>query len=300
VLTRSPERAGQARSAHPGVRIVEDVGALLQDADVLVVATPNREHVSLATAGLERGLHVVVDKPLAPTAAEARALAETADGRLTVFQNRRWDGDFLTLQRLVAEDRLGPVLRFESRFERFRPEVDPAAWRESGDPAAGGGLLLDLGAHLIDQALVLLGPVVEVHAELDRRRPGAQVEDDVFVALRHAGGARSHLWMSVVAPLAGPRFRVSGTRAGFACDGLDAQEAQLRSGGRPGDAGFGESGTGRLGDEPVALERGRYVEFYEGVRDWVAGASAAPVGVQDAVEVLEIIEAARRRGAPGS
>ena len=181
---------------------------------------------------------------------------------MTVFQNRRWDGDFLTVRRLVDDGALGDVARFESRFERFRPEVKPDAWRELPDAAEGGGLLLDLGAHLVDQARVLFGDPVGVYAEIDVRRPGAEVDDDVFLALEHPHGVRSHLWMSATAPLYGPRFRVSGLKAGFGVDGLDPQEPQLAEGKRPGEAGFGEAPPGVLvdagGSRPVELERGRY------------------------------------------
>jgi predicted dehydrogenase len=293
VLTRSPERAADASQAHPGVRVVDEVDALLEDVDVLVVATPNSSHVTVALAGLQRGLAVVVDKPLAPTAAEGRRLLD-AGGRLTAFHNRRWDGDYLTLRRLVAEGALGDVTRLESRFERFRPEVDTSRWRESPDATEGGGLLLDLGPHLVDQAVLLFGAPRAVYAELHTRRPGARVEDDVFVALAHQDGVRSHLWMSAIAPFHGPRFRVSGLRASFACDGLDPQEDQLRAGLRPGAPGFGEAPPGRIGDEPLALERGRYEDFYAGVRDWARGEAPPPVDPADAVRVLEILDAARR------
>jgi predicted dehydrogenase len=183
----------------------------------------------------------------------------------------------------------------ESRFERFRPQLDAEAWRESADPLEGGGVLLDLGAHLVDQAIVLFGPPLALHAEIDARRPDARVDDDVFLALEHRGGVRSHLWMSAVAPLPGRRFRVSGLRNGFACKGVDPQEAQLREGMRPGDPGFGEAAPGRLRDEPVALERGRYADFYAGVRNWASGDAAAPVDPADAVRVLELLEDARRQ-----
>ncbi|MEA2298397.1 MAG: scyllo-inositol 2-dehydrogenase, partial [Solirubrobacteraceae bacterium] len=238
ILTSDTRRQDQARSAHPGARVVSSVEELWGEVDVVVVAAPNRAHVPLALAAIERGLAVVVDKPLAPSVPEAERLLE-AGGRVTVFQNRRYDGDFLTVARLVDEGRLGRVTRFESRFERFRPEVSPDAWRE--DPEAGGGLLLDLGTHLVDQACRLFGPPVRVYAELDGRRPGAQVEDDVFVALEHGGGERSHLWMSSVAPLSGPRLRVSGLDAGLETFGLDPQEAQLTDGLRPGDPDYGRA-----------------------------------------------------------
>jgi predicted dehydrogenase len=213
-----------------------------------------------------------------------------------VFHNRRWDGDFLTVRRLVSEGALGQVTRFESRFERFRPQIKQGAWRELGDAAEGGGLLLDLGPHLVDQAVQLFGPPLSVYAEVETRRPGAQVDDDVFVALEHAGGERSHLWMSAIAPLHGPRFRVSGLQAGFGCDGLDPQEDQLRTGKRPGDPGWGEAPPGWVAGEdrtPVELERGRYEDYYAQVRDWVQGDAPPPVDPADGVRVLEILEQAR-------
>jgi predicted dehydrogenase len=292
VMTRSPERAEQARTAHPGVRIVESPGELMQDVDVLVIATPNSSHAELALAGLEGGLHVVIDKPMAVTAADARRVAAAGEGRVTVFHNRRWDGDYLTVQRLVREGALGRVTRFESRFERFRPEIKEG-WREHGDPSLGGGVVLDLGPHLVDQALHLFGPAESVYGEVRTRREGALVDDDAFIALQHAGGEISHLWMSAIAPLYGPRFRVSGMARGFATDGLDPQEDQLREGMRPGDPGFGEGGSGRLDGEQIALDRGNYVAFYERVRDWVQGDAPAPVDPWDGVRVLEVLEQAR-------
>jgi predicted dehydrogenase len=283
VMTRSPERAEQARAAHAGVRVVESDDELMTDVDLVVVASPNDSHAPIALAALERGLFVVVDKPMAVTAADARRVAEAGEGRVTVFQNRRWDGDFLTVRRLVRSGALGKVTRFESRFERFRPEIKHG-WREEGDPALGGGVLLDLGPHLVDQAIQLFGPPESVYAEVRTLREDALVDDDVFIALTHAGGEISHLWMSAIAPLHGTRFRVSGMVRGFSTSGLDPQEDQLREGMRPGDPGFGEK---------VGLAHGRYVAFYEGVRDWMRGEADAPVDPWDAVRVLEVLEQAR-------
>jgi predicted dehydrogenase len=156
-------------------------------------------------------------------------------------------------------------------------------------------VLLDLGPHLVDQAIELLGAPVAVHGEVAARRPGAVADDDAFVALEHAGGAVSYLWMSTVAPLAGPRLRVSGLRAGFASDGLDPQEGQLRGGQRPGDPGFGvRTDTALVGGKPVALERGDYLAFYLAVAAWARGDGPPPVDPADAVRVLEVLEAARR------
>jgi len=306
-VTRSPERRAALHAACPEAVALETPDELWARAsqlglDLVVVATPNRSHVSLAQAALRAGLPVVVDKPLAPSAAEARALIAEARTRgclLTVFQNRRWDGDFLTLRRLLAEDALGAVRRFESRFERWSPAPRPG-WRESGDPAEAGGLLHDLGAHLVDQALLLFGPVRAVYAELDRRRPGVAVDDDVFVALAHASGTRAHLWMSKVAAQRGPRFRVLGERAAFTKHGLDGQEPAMAAGGVPGSPGWGEEPPerwGLVGEEgasrPVATEAGAYLRFYEAVAAAVRGEAPAPVDPEDAAAALDIIEAAR-------
>jgi predicted dehydrogenase len=294
IVTRDSARAARAAGAYPGAAVVADVAELWDRIDVVVIATSNSAHVPLALEAIERRVPVVVDKPLAVSAADAQRVVDAAAGAevpLTVFQNRRWDGDFLTLKRLLPE--LGAVTRFESRFERFRPGVKEGAWREAGDAAEGGGLLLDLGAHLVDQARELFGPPRRVYAELEVRRPGAQVEDDVFVALEHAGGERSHLWMSAIAPLYGPRFRVNGTRAGFATDGLDPQEAQLADGMRPGDEGYGIA-------PEATIEPGAYQRFYEAVVAWLRDGAPPPVDPRDSVAVLRLLDAARRSAASHS
>jgi scyllo-inositol 2-dehydrogenase (NADP+) len=307
VVTGNPDRAAQARREHDGVTVVEtadDVWKRADDIDLVVVAAPNRVHASLAHAAIDRGLPVVVDKPFAVTVEEAQSVidaAAKADVALTVFQNRRWDGDFLTLRRLLAEGALGSVHRFESRFERWRP-VPKGGWRESGTPADAGGLLFDLGAHLIDQALVLFGPATHVYAEVDRRRPTVETDDDVFVALTHASGVRSHLWASAIASDLGPRLRVLGDRAAYVKYGLDPQEDALRAGRRPDlEADWGtedpaQSGTlGVVGDNgPVATEPGAYQRFYAAVEAAVRSGATMPVDPGDSVETLRIIQAARR------
>lgn len=286
IVTANADRQARARTAYPGAEVVPALDDLWDRIDLLVVAAPNRAHVPLALAAVERGVPVVVDKPLAPSYAEGSRLVEAAERAgvpLTVFQNRRFDGDFLTLRRLVEEGELGRVTRMESRFERFRPEV-AEKWQESAEQ--GGGLLLDLGSHLVDQALQLFGPPLSVYAELDRRRPGAQVEDDVFLALTHEGDVRSHLWMSSVAPLHGPRFRVSGSERGFASDGLDPQEPQLAGGLRPGDPGYGVGAEG--------IDPGAYQRFYEAVVPWLREGAPPPVDPRDSLAGLRLLEAARR------
>jgi scyllo-inositol 2-dehydrogenase (NADP+) len=304
IVTGNPERRERAAREHPGARIVGALEEMLGEVDVVVVATPNREHVPAARAALGAGADVVVDKPLAVSAAEGRELVDEARraGRLlTVFQNRRWDGDFLTLRRLIGGGELGRVVRFESRFERWRPEVPAGAWRERGDPAEGGGLLLDLGSHLVDQAVELFGRPRSVYAEVERRREGAATDDDVFVALEHAGGERSHLWAGVVAGAPGPRFRVLGLGAAYVKDGLDPQEAALGEGARPGDPGWGREPQERWGkvvagesEQRVETDPGAYEAFYAGLVAAIRNGATPPVDAGDAVAVLELLEAAGR------
>jgi predicted dehydrogenase len=305
IVTSDPARVSQAAATYPAAAILaraDDLWAMAADLDLVVVATPNRYHVPLGIAALQAGLAVVVDKPIAPRAEDARRLLDTAhrEGRpLTVFQNRRWDGDFLTVRRLVAEGRLGTVARFESRFERWVPVIEPG-FRESADPEEAGGVLFDLGAHLIDQAIQLFGPVADVYAEVDSRRAGAVVDDDAFVALRHESGTHSHLWMNAGTPRIGPRYRVIGTTAGYTKWGLDPQEDALAGGGRPGDAGFGddvEERWGFVGTEGdvqrVPTERGRYDTFYAAVVASLRDGSPMPVDPAESVAVVELIEQAR-------
>lgn len=302
VVTRDPVRQAEVSGKY-GAAAVTDVRDLWERCDLVVVASPNRTHVSTATAALSHGLPVVVDKPLARTAAEGRELVRLARERglmLTVFHNRRWDGDFLTLRRLVAEGRLGEVHRFESRFERWRP-VPKGGWRESGGPDEIPGLLYDLGSHLVDQAVQLLGPVREVYCESDVRRAGVTGDDDTFVALTHESGARSHLWAGSVAAQLGPRFRVLGSAAAFVKHGMDVQEERLRAGMTPGSPGFGDDEEDRWGflgtpddQRPVRTDPGAYLDFYQGVAAALHEGAAPPVDPESAIEVLAILEAARR------
>jgi scyllo-inositol 2-dehydrogenase (NADP+) len=226
VVTTDAGRAAKARAAFPEATVVGPVDELWGAIDLLVVLTTNDAHVQLAMQALDRELAVVVDKPLATSASAAEELVARG-GKLTVYQNRRWDGDFLTVRAAAASGELGELIRFESRFDRFVPVVRTERWRESAEPRFGGGLLLDIGAHLVDQALLIGGPVRRVYAELDARRPGAVVEDDVYLSLEHAGGLRSQLWTSTAAPLHGPRFRLTGLSAGIETHGLDPQWGQL-------------------------------------------------------------------------
>ena len=308
IVTGDPGRQRDARRDHPRAQVVatvEELWAHTSELDLVVIASPNRTHAALALDAIARELHVVVDKPFARTAAEGRRVIAAADKRgvmLTVFHNRRWDGDFLTVQRLIANGELGELFRFESRFDRWRP-VPRGGWRESAAPEEAGGLLYDLGSHLIDQAIVLFGRPVQVYAELDRRRPDIQVDDDVFLALTHANGVRSHLFMSVVVATPNPRFRLLGSRAAYVKWGVDVQEAKLRQGHRPGSPEFVEPtdtpGQMGVGDDvhPLPTIPGDYRRFYVGVTDAMRGAAPPPVDPNDAVAGLTVIEAAQRSAA---
>jgi predicted dehydrogenase len=313
VVTRDPERQDAVRSRYPDCEVADAAERLWQRAgnfDLVVVATPNDAHVPLALAAIRAGLPVVVDKPLAITPADGArivAAAEEAGVPLTVFHNRRLDGDLLTIQRLLADGTLGQVHRFESRFERWRPQPRPGAWREAEPAASGGGLLLDLGSHLVDQAVLLFGRPHRVYAEVDVRREGVRGDDDVFVALEHPDGVRSHLWASAVAAHLGPRFRVLGSRAAYVKHGLDGQEDALRDGATPDDPGFGTETPESSGDlheedgqrRSVPTEPGDYRRFYVQLAAALRGEGPLPVDAADAVVVLRVLEAAAVSAASG-
>ncbi|HEY6541624.1 MAG TPA: Gfo/Idh/MocA family oxidoreductase [Ktedonobacteraceae bacterium] len=312
IVTGNTERQQRARTAYPAASILTSAEDIWQNAasyDLVVVASPNRTHVPLGIAAMQAGLPVVIDKPLAPSAAEAKRLISTSKSTgklLTVFQNRRWDNDFLTVRQLLASEPhvLGQIVRFESWYQRYRPLPRSGVWRELPDPGEAGGLLFDLGSHLIDQALLLFGQPLRVYAEVDTRRPGAQVDDDTFVALEFANGVRAHLWMGVLTRIPGPRLRITGLRGMYEKWGIDPQEDALSAGKRPGDPGWGEESRehwGRLStdvdqlhvDGLVETLPGAYETFYALLRDALVFGGKAPVDPADAVMMLQVIEAAR-------
>ena len=306
IATSDPGRAAQAAAAHPDAAIMS-TDALLQragDLDLVVLASPPHVHREQAVAALEAGAAVVIDKPFVPTVADAEAIiaaAEAAQRPLTVFQNRRWDGDFRTVRTLVESGALGTVHRFESTFERFGAPRQ-GTWQGQISPEQGGGILFDLGSHLIDQALTLFGPATLEAAELRAVRDGLGSEDDAFVSLRHDSGVRSHLTMSRVAAQSGPRFRVLGDQSGYTVYGLDGQEPDLKAGRWPGTEGYGETPKaqwGLLGVDngeqplvPVPTEPGGYPEFYAQVAASIRDGAPVPVDARHALETVRIIEQA--------
>ena len=292
--------AAKVRAGLPGVRVVATAADACADAsiDLIVIATPNDTHFELAAAALESGKHVVVDKPFTVTVAEARALAEKASVAgvlLSVFQNRRYDADFLTVGRLLAEGTLGRLVSFESRFDRFRPAVRER-WREGTAP--GAGLWFDLGPHLVDQALQLFGYPLSVYADFATLRDNARAVDYFHVLLEYER-LRVVLHATTLAAEAGARFTLHGTAGSYSKRGLDVQEDALKAGRVPDGGDWGEDldeglltriDGALLDTERVANERGDYRRYYTGVRDALIAGAPNPVTVEEAIDVMRVIE----------
>jgi scyllo-inositol 2-dehydrogenase (NADP+) len=301
VLERSTSKAAER---YPNVVTYRTLDELLGDASLslIVVTTPNGTHHELARQALSAGKSVIVDKPMAVTSAEIAeliALAREKNVLLAPFHNRRWDGDFRTVEKLLREEALGRLVALESRMDRWRPTLPTdRVWKN--DPEAGGGLLLDLGTHLVDQALVLFGKPEAVSAEVVRERDGAHANDAFTVRLRYAGFTTTLGANSLSLP-AGPRFHLRGTQGGFLKFGVDPQEAALGKGTRIDDANWGREpasawGTLHVGvdggtvSRPVEALAGDYRLYYAGVRDALEGKGPAPVEAIDAWRVARLLE----------
>jgi predicted dehydrogenase len=316
VVTGDEGRRSEVLSRYPGTDVLGNSDELLDrlgELDLVVISTPNATHGGLAEAVLTQGKPVVVDKPVTPSAAGTRRLATLAEERDTwvvPFQNRRWDGDFRTVEDLLHGSDLGVLHTFESRYERWQPQVsrDPRrAWKNDEQPGAAVGILFDLGSHLIDQAVALFGRPQVVYGDIAIRRPSSRVDDDVFVALQYPDGPRVHLWMSAVAADLGPRFRLLGETAAYVKWGMDVQEANLADGHSPGEPHWGEeppSSWGHLisGAErrPVPTLAGAYQLFYAGMATLLLEGGPPPVDISDAIITAEIIEAAIRSSRDGT
>lgn len=303
IVTADPDRSAEAVRRYPHARVVptpEAMFALAGELDLVVLGTPPLTHFDLAATAIAHGLHVVVDKPFVTTSAHGKELmsrASDAGVQLTVFQNRRWDADFLTLQKLITDGALGEVRTFESRFEWWRPEGF-GNWRDTAAVSAGGGILNDLGAHLIDQAIQLFGPVAASYGETANHGPDPDGADtEAFVSLRHESGVRSRLWMNGMAAQVGPRFHVLGSAAGYTKWGLDSQEPALAAGMTPSDPAYGtdpQTHWGTLGVDgdlqPIAPEPGAYPAFYTRLAAALRGQGPLPVDPAESLEVLTVIE----------
>lgn len=303
IASRKPESV--LRDNLP-VQVDADSAAILADPaiELVVIATPNTSHFPLARAALLAGKHVIVDKPFVVSVEEGQqlvALAEERQRLLSVFQNRRWDNDFLTVRRCLASELLGTVYSYEAHYDRYVPTVD-RLWRER--PAPGAGVLFDLGAHLIDQALQLFGLPKTVLADVGRQRPGAEV-DDYFHLLLDYGTLKVELHAGMLVREPGPRYQVHGVRGNFIKYGLDSQEAALLRGERPGHPQWGRDDPATYGriafdanglaiDGRVESAAGSYEVFYRGVHAAIADGAPLPVSAKDALDVIRVIACALR------
>src|SRR5215469_5969302 len=299
------ERHGsEAEQAYPTARVVRSLDELLaiDSVQLIVIATSNTSHFELAKHCLEAGRHVVVDKPFTTSYAAAAELVSTAQKHqriITVYQNRRWDGDFLTVQRLLAANQLGRIVLYESHFDRFRPHVREV-WREQPEP--GSGLLFDLGPHLIDQAILLFGLPQAITADVRIEREGAKV-DDAFDIVFHYPKMRALLRAGVLVSTATPRSAIQGTRGGYLKYGLDPQEDALKHGETPSGEFWGYEAPERwgtlllaqgdsLGRDQFPTAPGDYRQYYANARDAILGKSPIAVSPQQALSVMRTLELA--------
>ncbi|HEV2277634.1 MAG TPA: Gfo/Idh/MocA family oxidoreductase [Acidobacteriaceae bacterium] len=307
------QRSGDdAAREHPRVKVARSVEEMLADISiqVVVIATPSYSHYELAAQCLREQRHVVVDKPFTLSSAEAAELTKMARGRkllLSVYQNRRWDGDFQTVREVISSGELGQITSFESHFDRFRPVPRREGWRESGGP--GGGILWDIGPHLIDQALTLFADPARITAAVRIERDDAVVDDawDLFLDYEEPRPFTVLLRSTLTACIPGPRYLVHGTRGSFVKWGLDPQEEQLKSGmsfDLPGIGEEPESAWGELrlcgeGSRRIPTKRGDYRGFYENVRDALLGKAELAVTPEQAWRTIRLIELARESSRDG-
>ena len=321
VVQRSGDEAAQA---FPGAAIFRSAEELFRsDVELIVVGTPNSTHVPLARAALLAGKHVVIDKPFTPTTAEAEqleALAEQQGVLLAPFHNRRFDGDFLTVRKLLDSGEIGRPVSFVSRFDRFRPSPKANTWKET--EGAENGLLMDLGPHLVDQALVLFGRPESITADVRTDRDGTSIEDafDITLHCNHEGrNVRVDLGSSMIAAEPQPRFLLNGTGGSYRKTGVDPQEPAILAGATvptQGDvaddwftedrAAWGTLTTPRnaatptqLNRETIPTERGDYRRFYEGIAQAIASGAAPPTTPRDAIRVARLLEMARESSRAG-
>jgi len=302
------QRAGnEATRKYPDVRIVRNLEELLAIGEIrlIVIATPNDTHYEIARRCLEAGRDIVVDKPFTTTLEEARRLVQIAKekGRLiTVYQNRRYDGDFQAIRKVVADGTLGRIVRFETSYDRYRPALKPGAWRETS--RAGSGILFDIGPHLIDHAMVLFGLPQAVTADVRIEREGALADDAFDILLHYPDAMRALLRSSILAAAPRPRFVLLGTKGSFVKQKVDPQEGNLRRGYIPADKPWGAEPEEDWGVITVpardSFEQRRvpsancdYRDYYANVRDALLGRAELAVTPEWSLEVMRILELAR-------
>ena len=304
IQTGNPERSAHALLDFPNTTVVATIEELVaQQLDLVVVASANLVHAQHALAAINAGIPVVVDKPMGRTLAETQEIVtagETAGVSVSTFFNRRWDSDALTIKRVLASGVLGDVHRIDSRFERFRPDLNVTSWRENMSAADGGGQLLDLQPHLISTAIDWFGRAELVTATVRSLRGGA--DDDSVLVLQHESGVMSYLSASAVVGAPGPRIRILGTKGALVINDLDPQEALLRAG------KFPENGTWTYPTtSPAFLHRGDLVEeiesipgnyghFYKAIELAITTGSPWPIPNSDALLVAALIDQAREIG----
>ena len=307
-------KGDEAAQAYPKATIYRSVEEMLADPSIQLVSvtTSNQTHFALGRQCLLAGKHTVIDKPFALTSAEAAELIAIASDRklvLSAFQNRRWDGDFKTVQKILKSGVLGRLVVFESHYDRFRQELRLNTWKESG--LYGGGQLYDLGTHIIDQALYVFGTPQTITADMRTDRDGALNDDAFDIRLHYIGETEKNLtvWLrsTMTAAIAGPRFTLHGTQGSFVKFGIDPQEDAIKAGGIIGSPGWGEEpesewGTLKLADgseSRIRTEAGDYRGYYANVRDAILGDAPLAVSATDAWRTARIIELARQSSAEG-
>ncbi|MEO6803960.1 MAG: Gfo/Idh/MocA family oxidoreductase [Granulicella sp.] len=317
-------KGDEAAKAYPETRILRSIDEALADKAVqlIVIGTPNETHFPLAKQAIEAGKHVVIDKPFAATSAEARTLADLAAKQgvvLAPFHNRRWDGDFLTVRKLLDQDAIGRLVTFETHFDRFRPMPRENTWKEAENEA--NGLLMDLGPHLVDQALALFGAPDSITASVRRDRDQTGIEDAFDITLHYQKKDGTHLLAhcrsSMVACDASPRFLLHGTRGSFKKFGLDPQEPALLGGAKVPPMGMGDwlpeakeawgtltvapnpADPGTLTKTVIETERGDYRGYYASVRDAINGVAPLAVPTEEGYRVIKLLEMARESSAAG-
>ena len=307
VLTTNDVRKRHAKEDFPTVKIVSTIEELCaQDLDLIVIASGNQVHLSQALTAINAGIPTVVDKPMGINVAQTREILDAADSAgvaVTTYFNRKWDSDILTLKRVIRDGQIGRVIRMDSRFERFRPQLNSQSWRENNSPEDGGGLLLDLMPHLISTAIECFGPANLKSSSIRSVRGGA--DDDCVLVLAHETGVESILSASAVVGAPGPRLRVIGSEGAFVVKELDPQEALLRAGKAPKD-GKWEEGTSsqafiHRGDsvEEFKTDPGNYASFYSLVHEAIVNKTAMPISPEEILAVAQIIDKAREINSHG-